>query len=223
MRDKQQNVSSLAIYGGTFDPPHNGHLNTAIAIQNYFHFERFLFLPCKVPVLKEAALATTEERLHMLQLALSDFKTFTIDPREIERETPSYMVDTLRSYREEWGEKLSITLCMGLDTFKQLHLWHEWQAIISLCHLLIMKRPSVDENTLPLPLKKLLSKQVKDKKLLLNSPSGKLFYFDAGQYPISSTALREQLIQGKDVSAYIPANVYSYIKKQALYRACPNE
>lgn len=215
-------LSNLAIYGGTFDPPHNGHLNTAIAIQNYFHFERFLFLPCKMPVLKEAALATTEERLHMLNLALSDTPEFIIDPREIERETPSYMVNTLRSYREEFGHKLSITLCMGLDTFKQLHLWHEWQEIINLSNLLIMKRPAVDENKLPLRLKDLLSKPVKDKKVLLNSPSGKLFYFDAGQYPISSTELREQLIQGNDVSAYIPANVYSYIKKQALYRACPN-
>lgn len=214
-------MKNMAIYGGTFDPPHLGHLKTAQAVQHYFHFDQFIFLPCKTPVLKDAALATSKQRLDMLKLALKDYQNFTIDTRELERDTPSYMVDTLLSIRKEVGETIPLTLCIGMDTFLQLPKWHAWQDILNLCHLLVMKRETTEERPSNVLKQLLADKESTNKQSLLVQPKGKIYRFDAGQYPISSTWLRQQIQLGEDVSTYLPEKVYQYIKTQALYHSYP--
>jgi nicotinate-nucleotide adenylyltransferase len=216
-------MKNMAIYGGTFDPPHLGHVKTAQAVQHYFQFDKLTFMPCKIPVLKGSALATSQQRLEMLKLALADYQNFTIDTRELDRDTPSYMVDTLMSIRKEWGDSIAITLCIGMDTFLQLPEWHAWQDILGLCHLLVMKRAVATKETLPNVLKKLLlSSETSEKQCLLTQPNGKIYCFDAGQYPISSTSIRLKIQRGEDVSSYLSETVYQYIMMQALYRSYPS-
>ncbi|AHE67189.1 nicotinate-nucleotide adenylyltransferase [Legionella oakridgensis] len=209
----------LIIYGGSFDPPHNGHLNTAIAVQNEFHFERFVFLPCKTPVLKEATQASCEQRISMLQLALLPYREFHIDTREIERDAPSYMVNTLESFREEIGEKIPITLLMGMDAFLRLPEWYQWQRLLALSHILVIQRPQINPPAMPQSLEALLSlKKTTEKSNLLTESHGKIFCYDAGQYDISSSWLRKQIKSRTDVRNYLPSAVYQYIKEQALYQ-----
>ena len=210
-------INNVLIYGGAFDPPHNGHLNTAIAVQNHFHFDRFIFLPSKTPVLKNPSLASCEQRLEMLNLAIKGHPEFEVDPRETTRDTPSFMVETLESFRQELGYMTSITLGLGRDAFLQLPKWHAWEKIISLCNILVIKRDVgvADEGK---SLRKLvLMHETSDKSILKISPHGKIYPFDAGHYPISSSWIREQLKTGQDVGAYLPAGVYEYIKNRALY------
>jgi nicotinate-nucleotide adenylyltransferase len=215
-------VNNILIYGGTFDPPHLGHLNTAQAAQVKFHFERFVFLPCKTPLLKEAASASSAQRMEMLKLAIQDHPEFTIDSREITRSTPSYMVETLESFRQELGEKTAITLCLGMDAFLELPKWHDWERILALGNLLVLKRPKTNEQDLSETLKTLLSKhEVFDKRTVLNQSHGAIYRFDAGQYTISSTLLRKQIQAGQNIEAYLPPRVYQYIKSRALYLEYP--
>ncbi len=177
-------MNNIIIYGGTFDPLHNGHLNTALAVQAQFHFERFIFLPCKTPLIKKAASASSEQRVHMLQLALQNIPEFSIDNREIIRDTPSYMVDTLKSFRKELGESISITLCLGMDAFIQLPKWHSWQEIISLSNLLILKRAEIKDDTIEASLENLLKNhEVFNKTYLLTQPHGAIYRIDAGSTP----------------------------------------
>lgn len=212
-------MKNILIYGGTFDPPHNGHLNTALAVQNRLHFNRFVFLPCKTPVLKKASLASGKERVAMLKLALEDYLAFEIDLREMTRDTPSFMVDTLASYRQELGHHAKITLCLGTDAFMQLPQWHSWQKILELSHLLVIKRPERKEQCMPDVIKKLLlTHETFDPDTLLTSPCGKIYRFDAGEYPISSTWLRSQIQAGHKVDKFLPAKVYQYIKTMGIYK-----
>lgn len=212
-------MQSLIIYGGSFDPIHQGHLQTALNVQNTFHFNRFVFLPCKMPVLKAPSVASTRQRIEMLQVALAPYPDFSIDLREINRETPSFMVETLESFRRERSEECSISLLMGMDAFIQLPRWHRWENLLDLANLLVMSRTVIGIQKLPDLLTSLLqSCEIKNPQELLHSSQGKILFFDAGDYPISSTELRKKMAAGEDVHPLLPPDVYRYIKAQGLYQ-----
>lgn len=211
-------MNNFVIYGGTFDPIHFGHIKTALDVQNTFHFDRFVFLPCKKPVLKEPSQASSEQRISMLKLGLLPYPEFTIDLREMNRNTPSYMVETLESYREELGKAVSITLLLGTDAFLDLPRWHHWEKILKLCHILVINRPGTEDkkpsNTLLNLLKKHETNHHRD---LLKRPYGKIYQYDAGRYDISSTEIREKINERKSIKDYIPPAVYQYIVDEKLY------
>ncbi|WP_058522725.1 nicotinate-nucleotide adenylyltransferase [Legionella birminghamensis] len=209
-------MDNLLIFGGTFDPIHQGHLNVAENIQKHFRFQRFIFLPCKLPVHKEKATANSTQRIEMLKLALADYPgcRFEIDDCEIRRQSPSYMVTTLESYRKDLGMDISITLLMGMDSFYQLPLWHRWTRILELANLLVIKRPDislpVEDNVL-----ETLSGHVTDREEdLKNNAQGIIYFFDAGSYPISSTEIRRNSLQNSEA---IPEAVLMYITENKLY------
>lgn len=211
-------MHSIAIFGGTFDPVHNGHLKTSSNIQSNIHFDSYYFVPCKTPTLKASSLANSKQRTEMLDLALGKFKEFTLDLREINRDTPSYMVETLKSFRTE-NPNDSISLIMGYDAFLSLPQWHEWKKIIQLANLLVINRANFSNLAIPETIQGLLKKhQCSDKSQLIRSPFGKILLFDAGNYDISSTDIRKELQQKGNVSNKLPTEVYDYIKQSGLYQ-----
>lgn len=212
-------LRNLIIYGGTFDPIHYAHINTAKIIQQHFNFEQFLFLPCKTPVLKKNSGATSEQRLAMLKLALNDEKDdFGIDLSEINREGPSYMVDTLKDFRYRLGNDVAISLIMGADVFKQLPLWHEWQQLLPLTNLLVINRTGTTEADFPSNVLELLNSHKTTKAdTLLSKSHGFIYRFDAGKFDITSTLLRKKIAENEDISAYVPPSVLNYIQQNKLY------
>lgn len=208
----------LAFFGGTFNPVHNGHIQTCVAIQSYFSFDELSFIPCKSPVLKEEPVATPKQRVEMLELAIKGKPSFSIDLREIERDTPSYMDETLESLRAE-NKDDSLTLIMGYDSLLSLPHWHNWKKIITLANLLVINRDEFANLPIPAPIQELVALyQVTDKDSLLERKSNTIYFFDAGNYEISSTEIRNELKQGKLTSENIPQEVYEYIKAEQLYR-----
>ncbi|KTD59214.1 nicotinate-nucleotide adenylyltransferase [Legionella shakespearei] len=208
----------LAFFGGTFNPVHNGHIETCKAIQSCFNFDELSFIPCKSPVLKEEPVVTPEQRVAMLELAIKGNPSFSIDLREIERDTPSYMSETLESLRAEHQED-SLTLIMGYDAFLSLPYWHNWKKILTLANLLVINRDEYAESPVPVAVKELLERcQVTDKERLLRSKANAIYFFDAGNYEISSTRIRNELQQGTLTDGNIPHEVYEYIKAQRLYQ-----
>lgn len=207
---------SIAIFGGTFDPIHNGHICTSLAIQKEFQFDSYRFIPCKMPVIKPKSTATTEQRIQMLSLALSNYKQFEVDLREVNRATPSYMVETLESLRKEYQDA-SINLILGFDAFLSLPKWHQWGKIIEQANLLIIDREAFNMK-LPETLKEFLqTHQVENKTQLLNKAAGAIYLFNAGDYEISSTQIRTELKEQRNISQLIPEKVYQYIKYEGLY------
>ena len=215
-------INHIILYGGTFDPPHLGHLRTAEAIQFGCHADRFIFLPCKTPVIKSPALATPQQRIAMLRLALEPYKEFEVDTREITRAGPSFMLHTLESFREELGMRCAISLVIGMDAFMQLPAWHEWKGILKRCHLVVIDRQGYSEQDLSTPLKAYLSEHLTENANdLTKDASGRILRYHAGDYPISSHWLRDEIQQGHSITSYVPLTVDNYIKQQALYRSCP--
>ncbi|WP_412756762.1 nicotinate-nucleotide adenylyltransferase [Legionella bozemanae] len=211
-------MHSIAIFGGTFDPIHNGHLQTSKFIQTHIKFDSYIFLPCKTPTIKPPTLANNEQRVEMLKLAIKEIPDFKLDLREIERDTPSYMVETLESFRLEYP-KSSITLIIGYDAFLSLPRWYQWEKIITLANLLVINRNEFSRQAVPKTMQEFLEKyQTKSKAELLNTQAGRVFLFDAGNYDISSTSIREEIEKGADVKNKLPHTVYEYIKDQGLYQ-----
>ncbi|BCA95282.1 putative nicotinate-nucleotide adenylyltransferase [Legionella antarctica] len=211
-------MHSIAILGGTFDPVHNGHIQTSLSIQSNFKFDDFYFLPCKAPTLKLPTCARPVQRIEMLQIAIKHYPDFKLDLREIRRDSPSYMVETLASFREEM-KNTAITLIMGYDAFLSLPQWHQWHRIIELANLLVINRSLFSKHPIPEAIKKLLIQhETKRKTQLLTQPAGAVFLFNAGNYEISSTHIRDDLKKNKSVETRLPGEVYEYIKTQELYQ-----
>ncbi len=209
-------MKRIAIFGGSFDPIHLGHINTTLTVSAHFAFDKLLFLPCKQPVLKNATVASAEQRIEMLQLAISPYQNFDIDTREIKRDGPSYMIDTLKSFREEYGPHLSLTLILGMDAFTSLPKWHQFKDILKFSHLLVLKRPGAK---LPSSiLTRLLTRhQVFDKRELFTSSHGSIFFFDAGHYIISSSEIRKKINLGEDISNEVTTEINQYLMQRKIY------
>lgn len=208
-------MQNILIYGGSFDPPHFGHLNTAINVQHYFHFDQVVFLPCKTPVLKKTTQASAIERVEMLKILLKDHSEFTISTKEIDRKTPSYMSETLKNFRDELGSTISITLLLGMDAYQSLPQWFEAEKIPALSNLLIIYR----QNTQKTLLNSLFTRVSSNPLDLLNSPHGLMAFFDAGNFAISSTQIRENIHSKNTIIDELPLEIAKYIHQHKLYKA----
>ena len=210
-------LKCIAVYGGTFDPVHLGHVNTAKALELHLHFDEIRFLPCKQPVLKNAATASSHHRLAMLELALANFPKAIIDDREIKREGLSYMIDTLESMRTDSPEA-SLCLVVGMDAFNDLPRWHQWQALFDFAHIIVINRPGISLLADPILEKTIATRQTMSIDALQTKSHGQLYFQQLPETPISSTEIRQRLQQGKSVASMLAVKVSDYIRIQQLYR-----
>lgn len=216
-------LHNLIIFGGAFDPIHTGHLTLAKKVQDQFHFQKFIFLPSKQPVLdKKPTIASAEQRKHMIQLAIADMPSsyhFEVDDRELQRQTPSYSAISLQSYRHQYGVKESITFLLGYDAFLQLPQWYHWEELFSLCNFLVVQRPGHSFQALPPALQiQLEQRQTNNYADLLTTPSGRIMSYDAGNYSISSSQIRAALTAKQPLPpGTVPDAVLKYLLEKKLY------
>lgn len=207
----------IGIFGGTFDPVHFGHLRPALEVQQTLELNEVRFIPAGQPPHREQPHATTEQRLSMLQAAIDDQPGFMVDEREIHREGPSYMVETLTSLRKELGQ-VPLCLILGYDAFLGLPRWHQWQQLIELCHLVITHRPGWNHDDLDGVLQSLQQQHEVTPEKLSGQAAGGLVFVPVTQLDISATGIREKIQAGQDIRYLLPDPVYEMIKEQQLYR-----
>jgi nicotinate-nucleotide adenylyltransferase len=203
----------LGLFGGTFDPIHYGHLRPAEEVLNTLAWDEMRFIPSALPPHRPAPLASAEQRLKMLQLALEEFPRFSVDDREIRRGGISYMVPTLESLRAEMGGR-PLSLVLGLDAFLGLESWHRWREIPDLAHLVVLTRPGWVLGDLPAWAE---GRRSTEGKSLALTPAGRLFFLSVKPQNISATALRAALARGQSVQGHLPQAVQSFICQNHLY------
>lgn len=206
----------IAILGGTFDPVHHGHLRTALELKQILDLHQVRFLPCQQPVHKENSLASPAHRLQMLHIAIANEPSFVIDDRELQRDTPSYMVDTLTSLRKDFPDT-PLVLIMGSDAFVNLASWKNWRQLIELAHIVVAIRAG-KKMTLDSEMDRFLTAhQDLDYGCLHESLSGKVFLQFVTALDISSTAIRCQLEASYNPRFLLPDSVLDYIHQHHLY------
>jgi nicotinate-nucleotide adenylyltransferase len=206
----------ICILGGTFDPVHFGHLRPALDVQQALGIERVHLLPCRTPPHREMPWLSHEQRLALLHLAIEDEPGLAIDTRELRREGPSYMVDTLTSLREELGER-PLCLALGMDALAGLDSWHRWEEIPALCHLVVMQRPGNHWPQDGALARQLQAARVADVKDLLALPAGAVLGVTVTQMAVSSTRIRDLLRSGRSARYLMPEAALERIMQENWY------
>ncbi len=206
----------IGIYGGTFDPIHNGHLHVAKTLLTQLPFKEIRFIPCYEPVHRQSPLATPEQRLHMCELALENQTQLIVDSREIQRQGKSFMIDTLKSLRTEFKD-YPLALIIGADSLETFQTWKSWKNIINYAHLIVVNRPESVSPKDP-ELKQMIENSLTDDPLKLSQAlAGLLYYANIPPSLVSATKLRKQMLNSEDISHCIPKNVLNYIQAQHIY------
>lgn len=207
----------IGIFGGTFDPIHIGHLRLALELKQQLALDEMHLLPCYLPPHRAAPGASAGQRVDMLQLALHSCPELQIDKRELQRDKPSYTLDTLREIRAEQGGQTSLSLCMGMDSFCTLDTWYEWQQLIRLAHIVVVERPGYE---LPAVgrVAELVRRHSADVAAIKTAAMGAVVIVAPRLLPVSATDIRAQLKTGQSPQFLLPDAVLEYIHAQQLYR-----
>lgn len=207
----------LGVYGGTFDPIHYGHLRAALEVKDALGLDGLCFLPCRLPPHRGTPGATPAQRLAMLELALAGAAPgFSVDRRELEREGPSYMVDTLASLRGEATDR-PLCLIVGLDAFCGLPSWHRWRDLFELAHIAVVRRPDAPEPDWIPGLAECVRERRVEAEGLRESPAGRVVFLEVTQLAISATGIRRLVAEGRSPRYLLPDAVLAMIQAQGLY------
>jgi len=208
-----------ALFGGTFDPIHYGHLRPVEALAGQIGLKKVTLLPNNVPPHRPQPQASAAQRVAMLQCAIADRPLFDIDTRELARSTPSWTVATLEALRAERGAQQPLGFIIGQDSLLTLHKWHRWQDLLSLCHLLVCKRPGyATQLETPALQQWLVAHQAQDPQQLHHAPAGYIWLADTPLFDISATEIRQRRHAGQPCTDLLPDAVIAYIDRAGLYR-----
>jgi nicotinate-nucleotide adenylyltransferase len=229
---------NIALYGGTFDPVHLGHIAVARAAAERFNFGRVYFVPADIPPHKQKQpLTAYYHRYAMLALALAGEKTLLpslLEAPEIvqaEGKLASYSVDTVRRFRQRMGKRDKLFFLIGIDAFQDIAKWQDPVALLRECEFVVASRPgfSLTEAAMALPIEirpteditKLFGQREVSGPLVL---SGAVIHFLGGIYkPESSTQVRNAVRGGRTLARLVSEPVADYIRKMHLYRGQPSE
>jgi len=196
----------IAFLGGTFDPIHFGHLEAVKEIQQLNFFKKVSLLPSYQPVQKNNCLFELDQRIEMIESALDKYPTIELDYDEINSKNPSYMIDTLRLKKSKNPDQ-SLCLIIGTDALENLSSWKDSQELNEFCHLFVIERPEYPSNQV----NQYGFELVDSLDMLGQSRSGYLYFSDLKMLDISSTDIREKILNKKSIESLTPYSVTSKI------------
>ncbi len=203
----------VGIMGGTFDPIHFGHLRSALELMQRLGLSQVRFIPNRIPPHRGQPLLDDVTRAELVQQAIMDIPQFVLDSRELKREGPSYMVDTLASLQQDLPHH-RLCLIMGMDAYNGFQQWYRWEAILELCHLVVMTRPGASlQEAMQLP------GITEDPAQLQQTSAGQILLQCVTPLDISASQIRQCLESGQSTRFLIPEAIRE--KLEAAYaRQC---
>ncbi|MDO5357717.1 MAG: nicotinate-nucleotide adenylyltransferase [Conchiformibius sp.] len=201
-------MNTIGLFGGTFDPIHNGHLHIARAFADQLALDGVIFLPAGDPYHKHTPHTAAAHRLAMAERAAASDPRFAVSDCDIVRQGATYTYDTVQIFRQLYPSAQLYWL-LGGDSLLQLHTWHKWRDLVRHTRFAVAIRPGSALTQTPPELQNWLGGAVQD---------GSLVLLNAAPYDISSTRIRQTLAAGGDVSAWLPESVADYIRQHDLYQ-----
>ncbi|HJV30671.1 MAG TPA: nicotinate-nucleotide adenylyltransferase [Bacillales bacterium] len=187
-------MKKVGILGGTFDPPHHGHLLIANEVLSSLQLDEVWFMPNQEPPhKKKSETIKNEDRLQMLELALKDNQQFRVESIELERSGPSFTIETMKILKSQYPD-YQFFFIIGADMIEYLPKWHKINELVELVQFVGVDRPDYNHDT--------------------NYP---IIYVDVPAIEVSSSLIRERLKKGKTVRYLLPEPVIEYIKECRLY------
>ena len=209
-------MKPLAIFGGTFDPIHLGHLCVAWEAAELLDAD-VLMMPSGTPPHRPPPVADAAQRVAMLRAALHGQSRLTLDTRELERSGPSYTIDTLHALRKEHGDCPLVWL-IGADAFAGLSSWHRWRELFAVAHIGVLSRPGIEVALSDELQQEIAGRSVDDVSGLRSLPAGKLIKLAVTPLVISATRIRELLADGREPRYLLPTALFDMPEMLAAYR-----
>ncbi|MBT7422708.1 MAG: nicotinate (nicotinamide) nucleotide adenylyltransferase [Candidatus Marinimicrobia bacterium] len=190
------------LFGGTFDPPHFGHLIVAQTIFEAEHFDRIVFVPAHIPPHKlDVKISPVDTRIEMLKIATKDNPNFIISDNEIRRGGISYSLETILSYKEETKiETKDLFYLIGSDSLKQFQTWKNPKEILKECKLIVAIRPGFRPSDIP------------------NWILAKIQFANIPRIEISSTQIRRRWLENKTIRYMVTQPVWQFINENKIYK-----
>ena len=223
----------IGILGGTFDPPHLGHLKLATHFAKVLHLDALLLIPSGEPWQKDAGITPAEIRLQLTEAAGIDLaRAFLylqiptqigVDRIEIDRAGPSYAIDTAKALRERFGPDINLTWLMGADSLLNLPSWNSWDQLLGFVNFAVASRPhhKISADMSPEIEALLANHQCMDPDTLEKSRFGRIYLDNSLSVDLSSTELRNQLkstSRSAIASEHIPSHALEIITNLGLYK-----
>lgn len=220
---QQEQRKRIAIYGGTFDPVHSGHLQIARRVLQLFGIDEFLFVPARVAPHKfDREISSPLHRYAMLALATRADPRLSISTFELERAERQYTVDTLFHFRSQLGESVDLFFVMGGDSWAEITSWREWQRLLTLANLIVVTRPGYEFSAEHVGAATAAAVLDLRGATEVDQEHGaqKIFVSDAVMLDVSATEVRTAARENlKDsLEKLVPLEVADYIRKYKLYR-----
>ncbi|MCP4899343.1 MAG: nicotinate (nicotinamide) nucleotide adenylyltransferase [bacterium] len=211
----------VAIYGGSFDPFHYGHLVPTIRAQETFEFDAVYFVPAGKPPHKEGEpLTPVTHRFAMVALATLPHRGFFTSDIEVGAQGPTYTVDTVRRFRQKFGNA-ALYFLMGSDSFSQIATWDRWEELIEICHLVVLHRAHMWGDELRARIPEGTAERIVEVapfSRVADPEKQTIYLLDHEPFPISATSIRDRQREGVPIRELVPHEVFSYIEKYRLYR-----
>ena len=189
------------LFGGTFDPPHFGHLIVAQTIFEAEHFDKIVFIPAHIPPHKKGKkISSLELRLEMLKIAIKDNPNFEISDIEIKRGGVSYSLETIRDYKDQTElSRDELFYLIGSDSLKLFHAWENPKAILKECQLIVAIRPGFRPSDIP------------------NWILAKVQFANIPRIEISSSQIRARWVEDKTIRYMVTQPVWKFINENNIY------
>ena len=215
------------VYGGTFDPVHNGHIEVARRVLKLFELDEIVFVPaCVPPHKRNAKLTSPFHRFAMLALATEMDRDLLVSTIELDAPDRPYAVDTVERMRAQVGEQTEMFFLVGADSWLEIKTWRDWQRLLSLCNFIVMTRPGYELTQeaiadLPIPVLNVLGKSSRPQDTMkMPNKSPHAYFTDAVRLDVSAVQIRTA-IKSNDFASVrhmVPPQVAAYIEKHRLYK-----
>jgi len=193
----------IALYGGTFDPVHSGHLEVARRVSELFEIDEVVFVPAQIAPHKVGRAVTEPiHRYAMLALATQDDARLRISTFELDAPDRRYTVDTVAHFQRTFGEGTELFFIMGADSWSEIKTWREWERLLKMTNHIVVTRPGYELSPAPPELKE------------------KISFTDAVMKDVSATNIRRLANEGRydELDQLVPRSVANYIRKYGIYR-----
>jgi nicotinate-nucleotide adenylyltransferase len=204
-------MARIGLMGGTFDPIHFGHLRSAWEVSQQLGLNEMHFIPSAIPVHRPQPVASAEQRLAMVKVAVEPISGWQVNDCELRRERPSYTVDTLLELRANLGDEHEFWFLMGSDAFEGLLSWHRWQELLSLTNIAVMVRAGSHPRCCA------------ELNEMLNRPTnesvgfGQVRLVEVTALAISATQIRAELASNQLPRFLVSESVLEYIQQHRMY------